>query len=502
MHTHAPPVAAAARRAGLLLHVTALPGRWGIGDLGPVARDWITRLAAASWRVWQVLPLQPTTGFSPPAARPDPSAGPVEPGCPYLSPSAFALEPCLLSIDDLVAAGWLAAGEVPAWAGPGGRVDFAQVRAHRAPLFARAAQRAVAASADWRARTPWVETWGVFRALQRQYGGDWRQWPEAARHRDPAALAAVDPDVVAEEIALQWLVEQQWGLLAAHARAEGVALWGDLPIFVDAEACDVWGAPELWRLGDRVVSGVPPDAFSPGGQRWGHPLYAVDAHVRTQHAWWRARAAVALARTSTVRIDHFRGLAAWWEVPADAPDARGGRWVPGLGAPLLDAFQQDWGRPLPFIAEDLGVITPDVEALRDDFGLPGMAVLQFAWDGDPTNPHHPDQHRVNQVVYTGTHDSDTTAGWARSLGRRERIAVAARVGCRTDRLREGLIDAALGSRAQVAILPVQDLLGLGSEARFNVPGTTHGNWSWRLERLPTAAQLGRLAPAIRAASRV
>lgn len=479
----------------MLLHITSLPGPWGAGDLGPNARAWLDYLAGAGASIWQVLPLQPST------------EGGSEPGCPYLAPSAFAYEPTLVSLDDLVSDGWLKRDEIPPYTEPGERIDFMAVRAHRMPLLTLAAERAVADPrlAGWRKSNPWVEIWGTFKALQEQHGGDWTRWPKEVRDATPArARKAVDAAVVDVVVAIQWLIDVQWARLRAHAHRLGVQIWGDMPIFVGMGAADVWAHRELWRLRKGItplyISGVPPDFFSPRGQRWGHPLYDVPAHQRTRFRWWRDRARVTLARNDVVRIDHFRGLAAWWQVPASAEDAINGKWVPGLGAALLEAFKKDLGT-LPFVAEDLGVITPDVERLRDRFGLPGMAVLQFGWDGNAGNPHHPTQHRKNQVVYTGTHDSDTTFGWAASLSEDEAIAVAARIGCTPAEIPERMMTVCWTSVADYAIVPAQDLLGLGSDARMNTPGTSVGNWNWRLNELPGPDVMKGLELAIRESGR-
>jgi 4-alpha-glucanotransferase len=479
------------RRAGVLLHPTSLPGPHGAGDLGPSAREWLDRLAAAGARIWQVLPLQP-----------------ADHGCPYASPSAFALEPLLLSLDDLVADGWLTPGDIPRYPASDARIDHGALWSHRRPLVELAASRAASDSqiAKFLAENPWLDAWSVFRALQQRNGPDWTAWPAPWRDAPlEEARAAADPELVAREAALQWLVDVQWRRLRSHAHQLGVKIWGDLPIFVGLGACDVWAERRLWRLKNgrtpTFVSAVPPDLFSPLGQRWGHPLYDVAEHRRTNHRWWVDRARVTLSRNDIVRIDHFRGLESWWQVPASAPDARQGKWVPGLGAPLLNAFRAAFGERLPFVAEDLGVITPEVEALRDAFGLPGMAVLQFAWDDEPDNQHHPRNHRRNQVCYSGTHDTDTAFGWAASLPPTARDETAARMGCRADRIGERLIELCWASIPDTAIIPAQDVLHLGSEARTNVPGTTDGNWSWRLQSFPDGRAMRRLEDGIRAGRR-
>jgi 4-alpha-glucanotransferase len=448
-----------------------------MGDLGPVCRAWIDELADAGTGMWQLLPIQPLG-----------EAG--EAGCPYLSPSAFALEETLISLDDLLADGLLTPAEIPPWEGPAGPVVFHAVRSHRMPPIRLAASRVRddAALGAWRAANAWIEPWARYRAVVREHGWDWRNWPADPQ---PDALE------VAIEVAAQFLVARQWAGIVAHARGRRVQIWGDMPIFVDLASCDVWERPALWKLDAHcqpvVVSGVPPDLFTPLGQKWGHPLYDVEAHRATGHAWWVARTETALQRFDVVRIDHFRGLAASWEVPARDPDARHGEWKPGLGAPLLEALVARFGRPLPLFAEDLGVITPDVEALRDQFGLPGMAVLQFGFDGNADNLHHPANHRENQVVYAGTHDTNTTVGWAAELDDAAAETAARQLGTDRAGIPEALIEATLASRADTAVVLVQDLLGLGAEARINRPGTWEGNWAFRLAELPSDAAWARWA---------
>jgi 4-alpha-glucanotransferase len=450
-----------------------------MGDIGAASRDLLTWLDAANQRVWQVLPLNPVD----------------DGGCPYASASAFARDPLLLSPDDLVEAGWLTSDERP-WAGNTQRVDWPAVSLARRRALVSAADRVrgTVDLGDYLSRQPWLPDWALFRAIAAEYGPRWTRWPEALRWRDPAALGeARDAHAGAfeREVALQWLFEQQWGRLRAVAAGRGISLWGDVPIFVGLESCDVWAHRELFHLDGAeapVVTGVPPDAFSPEGQRWGHPMYDVERHAETGHTWWRARAQEALASFDTVRIDHFRGFESSWQIEAESPTAMDGRWVPGLGAPLLQALMADADdRPLPFVAEDLGIITPEVRALRDAFGLPGMAVLQFAFapseeHGEWGHPYLPHNHRQNQVVYTGTYDNDTTNGWFWSAPKPLQDRVRRYLSCRDDELPWSLVLAAWRSVADTAIVPVQDLLGFGSDCRMNTPGTIVGNWGWRMQR--------------------
>ncbi len=477
------------RRAGVLLHPSSLPGPYGIGDLGPAAREWLAWLETSGHRVWQVLPLTPVDGA----------------GCPYASPSTFAAEPLLLSIDDLVTDGWLQSSEKPYSPSPSGPVEWGAVRDRKGAALRLAAERVVAQVdvAAWGRERPELRTWALFRALSREYGPRFQEWPEVIRRRDPAALAREEERgaaIVARSLALQWLFDVQWGRLRADAARRGIEVWGDVPIFVSGSSADVWWSPHLFRVDDRgnptVVSGVPPDVFSTEGQLWGHPLYDEAAHRAEGHAWWKARIGRALEQCDRVRIDHFRGFEAVWEVAADARDARGGRWVPGAGEPLLDALHDRFGRPgpggrleLPFIAEDLGVITDPVRALRDRYELPGMVILQFAFGPEQhhtgDHPYLPHQHVRNQVCYTGTHDNDTAVGFFATCDEPTRKHVRRWFGPFQESGDDPLawpwplVRAAWRSVADTAIVPLQDLLGLGGEARMNVPGRAEGNWGFR-----------------------
>lgn len=456
-----------ARRAGVLIHPSSLPGPYGVGDIGPEARRLIAWLEAAGQRIWQVLPLNPVDGL----------------GCPYASPSAFASEPLLISIDDLVDDGWLRPSERPAAPGNPWVVDWAWVAHHKGRALALAADR-VAATVDlerWGAANPWALDWARFDAIRAVHGGDWPTWPAALQDARAAEAPAAG---TRRALALQWLFEHQWARLRAAADAVGIAIWGDLPMFVGASSADTWARPELFQLGPdhrpRVVTGCPPDAFSPTGQRWGHAHFDVAAHRAEGHAWWLDRVGRLLAQVDAVRLDHFRGLAAVWHIPAADEDATGGAWVEGLGAPLLQAIRDRFAR-VPIVAEDLGVITPDVEALRDDFELPGMAILQFAFSGlyDAEHPYLPHNHRPRLVVYPGTHDNDTVVGWYRSADGGTRDHVRRYLSVSGADIAGDLVRAAYRSVADTAIVAMQDLLSLDSDARMNLPGSAEGNWSWR-----------------------
>ena len=421
------------RRSGVLLHITSLPSRGPIGDLGPAARGFVDWLASAGQTRWQWLPLNP-----------------LGPGnSPYASPSAFAVEPALLSLEDLVADGLLSRRDLPRWRASE-EVDWQAVWCDKRPLLERAAREH-----GVRGEVPeWLERWGAF-------AGE-------------------------DAIALQQLCDRQLARLRAHAEERGVQLVGDVPIFVSGDGCDATSQPSLFDFTKRA--GVPPDYFSPTGQLWGNPHYAWDEPE--VFAWWRARFERVLEHVHRVRIDHFRGFAAAWAVPPGAETAMTGEWVPGPGLELFEALGLDAPRQL--IAEDLGVITADVEALRDALGAPGMKILQFAFGDDamrhPFLPH--DFETPNCVAYTGTHDNDTARGWYDSAP--EEVRHRFRVYARSGGDPWDLLRLAWSSTARDALAPMQDLLGLGNEARMNVPGTAEGNWGWRLAEAPDEALAARL----------
>lgn len=483
------------RWGGVLLHPTSLPGGHGIGDLGPAAWDWLDWLATAGCRLWQVLPLGPT-GYG---------------DSPYQALSAFAGNPLLISLDLLAQEGLLTPEEVDALPDmPEGCVDYGQVQRVKVPLLRLAGRRFLEGGAphleepwaEFQARAAgWLEDFALFMALKEAYGGRaWLEWPDGLREREPKALAKARRDLadeVAVHRALQFLFFLQWSRLRERARARGVTLIGDVPIFVAHDSADVWAHPEWFHLdpGGRptVVAGVPPDYFSEDGQRWGNPLYRWEALAAEGYRWWIERLRWTLDLVDVVRLDHFRGFEAYWEVPASAPTAREGRWVPGPGASFLEALRAALGG-LPLIAEDLGVITPEVTALREAFGLPGMKVLQFAFDGDPDNPYLPHNYEPGYVVYTGTHDNDTASGWFAGAPEATRDFCLRYLASEGRAIAWDLVRAAWSSVARWALAPMQDLLGLGSEARMNVPGRPEGNWRWRL--LPgqaDAALAARLA---------
>jgi 4-alpha-glucanotransferase len=483
------------REAGVLLHVTALPGTPGSGTLGQVARDWVTLLGRHGLGLWQVLPLAPTDGG----------------GSPYSSPSGSALNPALLDADDLVAQGLIHTADRDALpAAASDHLDLAGVEARvealRAALLRRWPEQNAASRnqfARWcRRQRAWLPDHCRFMVLRRQHGGlPWWQWPAPLRQRQSRALRqleATSGQPLLAEALLQWQLESQWQALRRHARSSGVTLLGDLPFYVAHDSADVWAHPALFSLADQhdgsrlaQQSGVPPDYFASTGQLWGTPVYRWPLHLATGLRWWRRRLRRQFELVDLLRLDHFRALAAYWSVPGADPTAEHGHWRPSPGGLLLGLLWLEGlagrfrlkGLQLPLIAEDLGVITPAVELLRDGFGLPGMKILHFAFDGDPANPYLPANYKGSRwLVYTGTHDNATSIGWWQQLDHDSRQRVEAAVGHPITAPGWHLAELALASSAATVIVPLQDLLELGDEARFNTPGTTGGNWCWRLNR--------------------
>lgn len=467
-----------ARSSGVLLHPTSLPGARGIGELGSEAFAWLEFLAAAGQRLWQVMPLGPT-GYG---------------DSPYQCFSAFAGNPYLIDLAELVGQGLLTdASLAPLRALPPDRVDFGAVYRHKPALLAQAADDFLGSADDNSAyaefcavNAEWLDDYALFMALKQDLGGgSWTAWSEPLRDREPAALAAAEERLqgeIARHRVWQYWFDQQWQALRAHAAAHDVRIIGDMPIFVALDSADVWANRDLFQLDEEghptVVAGVPPDYFSATGQRWGNPLYRWDEMRSSGYGWWLGRLQRALDQLDIVRIDHFRGFAAYWEIPAGEATAVNGRWVEAPGAELFETLRAGLGA-LPVIAEDLGVITPDVEELRDRFGLPGMKVLQFAFGGGPDDPYLPHNYERNCVVYTGTHDNDTTIGWYQSAPERERDHVRRYLARDDDDIAWQLLRLASASTAEMAITPLQDLLRLDSRARMNSPGSAAGNWSWR-----------------------
>ena len=487
-----PPFVPGYRASGVLLHVTSLPSAYGIGDLGPAAFDWVDRLHEAGQRWWQALPLGPT-GYG---------------DSPYQCLSSFAGNELLISPDGLIEDGLLQASDVTRDGFSRSVVEYEKVVPFKIRLLEIARTRFSAdARPDLRpayeqfchAHAHWLDDYALFRALKARYNGAfYLDWPDELVRRTPAALARARQEV-ANEIELvrfaQFVVCRQAQRLEHHARDRGVRLIGDLPFFVSPDSSDVWANPELFVLGKdhrpTVVAGVPPDYFSADGQLWGNPVYDWDALRRSGYRWCVDRLRALLTQVDAIRLDHFRAFAAAWHVPAVASTARTGRWVAGPGADFFRAVAKGLGT-LPFIAEDLGLITPDVTVLRDQFGLPGMRVLQFAFDGKADNPHLPDNYVPDTVAYTATHDNATTRGWYDALSATEQQSVWNVLGRSRGAASEvapALLRLAWESVAGLALTPLQDLLNLGDDARMNVPGRADGNWRWRCteEMLSTRA---------------
>lgn len=459
------------RGAGLLAHPTSLPGPHGVGDLGGTARllDW---MAEAGLKLWQILPLVP------PAACES----------PYSSAAALATNPLLIDLGGLVERGLLERREVQPPSGfPQDRVDFDAAHGFKEPLLRLAAERLAASPTPDFARfadaAGWADDAALFMALDRRHEGrPWHEWEPAMRDRDPAALDTVRGDAGPFK-ALMFLFQEQWQSVRDAAARRGIRIIGDLPIYVDQNSADVWANRECFQLDGAglptQLAGVPPDYFAEDGQLWGNPLYDWERLAADGHAWWVARMRRLLEQVDVFRLDHFRGFAAYWSVPSGSPDARGGEWVRGPGRALFDDVAAALGE-LPIIAEDLGVIDDDVHALRDALGLPGMRVLQFAFGERSDHPFLPHNHVEECVVYTGTHDNDTTRGWFEAAAPHIRSHVQRYFGISGSDVAWDLIREALRSPAVAAILPLQDLLSLGSGARMNTPGVARGNWSWRV----------------------
>jgi 4-alpha-glucanotransferase len=472
------------RSSGVLLHVSSLPSYGGIGDLGPAAYEFVAFLAAARQHVWQVLPLCPT-GYG---------------NSPYAGSSAFAGNPFLISLELLVDWGWIAGERVAGLAGRSGNVNFNEVETRKLPLLEEAAgnfleRRAHDAklAGQWAefeafcsAEAGWLVDYAFYAVLRREYNtGAWTVWPEPVRKRRPEALAQIAQKhgaALAREQVLQFAFAKQWKNLRAAAAAHGIRVLGDVAIFVNMDSADVWMHPEIFELDEELkpvrIAGVPPDYFSPTGQRWGNPLYKWDVLEESGFGWWVERIRRACALYDIVRLDHFRGFEAYWAIPEEEATAINGAWVKGPGLKLFKTLEAALG-PLPLVAEDLGIITPDVEALRVEMRMSGMKVIQFGFSDKSAHMHLPQQYRPDTVAYTGTHDNDTTQGWWNTANTPTRSSVEALVGPVGGRPVWPLIRAVEGSVAELAVTPAQDLLELGSEARMNTPAVGAGNWGWR-----------------------
>jgi 4-alpha-glucanotransferase len=501
------------RSSGVLLHVSSLPSYGGIGDMGPAAYDFVRFLAAARQHVWQVLPLCPT-GYG---------------NSPYASSSAFAGNPYLISLEHLSDWGWIAGDRIAGLAGRGGAVTFDEVETRKLPLLYEAAgnfldrgARDAKLASQWalfekfcEAEKNWLLDYAMYSVLRAKYStGAWTAWPEDVRKRDSAALDAIRREhgrLLAQEQVLQFAFALQWHNLREAAREHGIRILGDVAIFVNMDSSDVWMHPELFELDEELkpvrVAGVPPDYFSATGQRWGNPLYRWDVLREQGFDWWVQRMARSRQIYDIVRLDHFRGFEAFWAIPAEEATAINGIWVKAPGLELFHALERALG-PLAIVAEDLGLITKDVDELRKLAGFPGMRVIQFGFSDKGAHMHLPHQYTLDTVAYTGTHDNDTTRGWWEAGSKVEREATIAYIG-QPPMAHDGksspvwpLWRAVSSSVAQLAIVPAQDLFEMGSEARMNTPAVAQGNWSWRApEAAWTAALAKRMAALVEVTDR-
>jgi 4-alpha-glucanotransferase len=485
------------RTAGILLHPTSLPSRGGIGDFGPAAYQFVDSLAAARQGLWQVLPLGPL-GYG---------------NSPYSSISAFAGNPLLISLERLADHGWIDRTRLPSLSSESDPVEYDQVFAAKMPLLFEAGRKFLSsASGSARQRFEhfcsdnawWLDDFVLFDALRaRQKLASWNEWPAGLARREPAALEKARNELAADlkiRTALQFAFSEQWQALRRYCSERSIRVVGDVAIFVNYDSADVWTHRDLFQLNERlepeVVSGVPPDFFSRTGQRWGNPLYRWDVMKARGYDWWVQRLRWATQHCDYIRLDHFRGFDQFWEIPTADPTAINGRWVDGPRDDLFLKLREALGG-LPFFAEDLGYITPEVHALRERLRIPGIAVLQFGFSDDGAHMYLP--HRAaGKVIYTGTHDNDTTVGWFNSgAAEHERRNVEAYLGRCEDGIHWAFIRAAQNSVADLALVPLQDVLGLGSEARMNTPSLHGGNWKWRFTpgqfTAELAAKLAHLA---------
>lgn len=472
------------RASGILLHITSLPSRFGIGDMGPQAYRFAEFLERTQQGFWQILPLNPTEEF--------------HHHSPYHTTGAFACNPLLASPEMLAEEGLLERNEIESPPNfPVGQVDYPLVLAYKRESFLKAFQRFLK-----REKSPqyekfcsesahWLDSFALFMAVKHEYHGDaWSKWPPEIRDRHPEALRSISKELaqrIEMEKFLQFISFNQWLSLKNRCNERGIQIIGDMPIYVDYDSADVWTHPELFKLDERkhpvVVAGVPPDYFSATGQLWGNPIYRWDVLKQTGYDWWIRRIAHSLRLYDFVRIDHFRGLVAFWEVPASETTAIHGKWVEAPAMDFLKTLMEKFPHP-PIIAEDLGTITPDVREVMSRFGLPGMKLLLFAFGDDlPTNPYIPHNYEPNYVAYTGTHDNNTVRGWFEKNATPEEKARLFRYLGRevpADQVHWELIRLLMMSVANLVVIPMQDLLGLGQEARMNLPATEEGNWRWRL----------------------
>jgi 4-alpha-glucanotransferase len=472
------------RSSGVLMHISSLASHGGIGDLGPEAHKFIEFLAAGKQHIWQVLPLCPT-GYG---------------GSPYSASSAFACNPSLISLEVIAEWGWIEPHRLADLPGRDGNVDFQQVEERKLPLVYEAASSFLTRGAQedrfrgqWQRfqefcyqEASWLNDYAFYAVLRRHFKtGAWTQWPEGLRRREPDAMAEAQAKFghdLAVEQAVQFAFEEQWRSLRADAAKHKIRILGDIAIFVSMDSADVWANPGLFQLDADLnpirIAGVPPDYFSPTGQRWGNPLYDWKVLAETGYAWWVQRIRRSTMLYDIVRLDHFRGFEAYWSIPAAEETAINGEWVKAPGLELFERLEQILG-PLPLVAEDLGLITPEVDALRLARSMPGMKVLQFGFGNAEGHAHLPHRFSIDTVSYTGTHDNDTSLGWWHRATDAERAAVYVYLGNVEDNPVWPLMRASSASVAEIAIAPAQDLLQLGSEARMNTPAVAAGNWSWR-----------------------
>ncbi len=483
------------RSSGILLHPTSLPGPYGIGDIGPRAHRWIEFLAGAGSALWQVLPIGPT-GYG---------------DSPYQCFSSFAGNPLLISPDALLKDDLLHPDDLydhPCF--PEDRVDFGQVIPWKMGVLDRSFiryQHTQSSSltgemeAFQASQASWLQDFALFMALKEAHGGaPWPSWEKPLRERQPKALAAARQQydvAIQRQIYRQFLFFRQWSRLRDHAREKNIQVIGDIPIFVAHDSADVWANPHLFYLEKdgtpTFVAGVPPDYFSPTGQLWGNPLYRWEVHAASGYEWWLSRIRASLDMVDIVRIDHFRGFAGYWEVPGTAKTAEKGRWVPAPGMEFFQVVLQSLG-DLPIIAEDLGVITPDVVELREKYNLPGMRIFQFGFESDPQDPFLPHHYPTNCVVYTGTHDNDTARGWFERVSEKNKAFFRAYMDRDGSNVSWDMIRGVWSSVAVFSLAPMQDFLSLGNEARMNYPGNPSGNWMWRM---PAKAQTPELQAKIK-----
>ena len=485
------------RSSGLLFHISSLPSSGGIGDFGPAAYQFADFLAASKQRLWQVLPLSPT-GYG---------------NSPYAALSAFAGNPLLISLEVLSDWGWIPRERIAQLPGGSGNISYEDVFTKKLPLLEESARGFLQQhNADQWSRferfcsenAVWLNDWAFYSVLRRRFNSaSWNEWPEDLRYRRPEALDRIREEHgedLAVAQAIQFAFDEQWRALREYCASRDIRIVGDVAIFVNYDSADVWTHPEIFDLREDLspvrVAGVPPDYFSATGQRWGNPLYQWEVLESQGFPWWTPRIRRALALYDILRLDHFRGFEAYWSIPSEDDTAVNGEWIKAPGAALFQHLRNELG-DLPFIAEDLGLITPEVDALREQFDLPGMRVLQFGFSGRGAHNYLPHRYVPNTVVYTGTHDNDTTRGWwENGATETERLEVRTYLQPEENDVVWSLIRAAASSVANICLFPVQDILELGSEGRMNVPSRSDGNWSWRAPEGALTAELASKLAAI------